>query len=118
MGEPELVGQPPRQRALAGGGRAIDRDDKGLFRDPGPPARVVRAGKIAAVPVPAVAHGASIKRAPSRVISGTKSGKLVAIGLASSIRTGSRAARPSTRNAIAMRWSSRVAIRAPPCGGP
>ena len=45
----------------------------------------------------------SLNLAPIRLISGTKSGKLVAIGRASSIRTGSRAASPSTRNAIAMR---------------
>ena len=58
--------------------------------------------------MPAVKHQWRIERTmflptPSRVINCTKSGKLVAIGRASSIRTGSRAARPSTRKAIAMR---------------
>src|SRR5207237_5909517 len=54
--------------------------------------------------------------APSRLINGTKSGKLVAIGRLSSIATGWLAARPKTRKAIAMRWSSWVATRAPPAG--
>src|SRR5260370_11651268 len=96
VGEAEAVGETPRQGALARSGRAVDRDNKR----------------------PDLAHAGSAKPAPSRFINGTKSGKLVAIDLASSIRTGSRAASPSTRKAIAMRWSRRGAVRAPPFRGP
>src|SRR5580700_9232546 len=81
MSEAETFGQPARQGALAGSGGAINRDNKG-------------SGFV---------HACSASPAPSRFIKGRKSGKLVAIGRASSIRTGSRAARPSTRKAIAIR---------------
>ena len=55
--------------------------------------------------------------APSPFISAAKPGKLVSIGEPSSTATGSRAARPSTRNDMAMRWSRCVATRPPPGGG-
>jgi len=80
MRETEPLGKPAGERALARCRRPVDRDDQ----------RVVR-------------HPISGKPAPRRFNSGTKPGKLVAIGRASSISTGDVAARPMTRNAIAMR---------------
>src|SRR6185369_8569274 len=86
-----MVGQAPGQRALAGRRGAVDRDDE---------IHVLRR------PIPA----------PSPFISSVKPGKLVSIGLPSSISIGALAAMPMTRNDIAGRWSRLTAIRAPPFG--
>src|SRR5579885_2377722 len=93
MGQAELCGEVSRQRALARGGRAVDGDDE------------------------AAPHRISASSAPSPRIRSAKPGKLEAIVRASSTATGASLARPSTRNAIAIRWSSRAAIVAPPAGG-
>src|SRR6516162_10548994 len=95
VGEAEMLGETTRKRALAGGRGSVDRDDEGASR-----------------------HAPSFIVPPSPFIRERKPGKLVAIGAESSIRTGRRVAKPRTRNAIAIRWSSWVAIRAPPSGGP
>src|SRR6266404_3595127 len=78
--EPEAVGEAARQRTLSRSRRAVDRDNKGVNR-----------------------HYSPRMTAPSPFISSTKLGKLVAIGAASSMRTGRRVARPRTRSAIAIR---------------
>ncbi len=63
--------------------------------------------------------GQSSNAAPSPRISGTKVGKLVAIDRAVVDRSPARAvASPSTRNAMAMRWSRWVAIVPPPAHRP
>src|SRR4029077_7167406 len=95
MREPEAVGEAARQRALSRSRRAVDRDNKGVNR-----------------------HYSPRMTAPSPLISATKPGKLVAIGAASSLRTGRRGRGARTRNAIASRSSSCVSITAPPPGGP
>src|SRR5690606_1344939 len=51
---------------------------------------------------------------PTPFISATKPGKLVAMGAASSTVTASPVAMPSTRKDMAIRWSSSVAMVAPP----
>src|SRR5215472_10758268 len=93
VGEAEMLGEAARKGALAGGSGSIDRNDKGRSR-----------------------HACCFIVPPSPFIRGRKSGKLVAIGVASSMRTGSLAASPKTRKAIAMRWSSWVSMVAPPAG--
>src|SRR6185437_8401176 len=81
MRQLEMLRQAPAEGALAGGRRPVDGDNHG-------------------------ATGAIL--APSPFISVTKPGKLVPMVSPSSIRVGRRAAMPSTRKAMAMRWSSRV----------
>src|SRR5437899_12202397 len=93
MGKAETLGEAACERPLARSGGPVDGDDKG----PGE-------------------HYSPVIVPPRPLISPIKPGKLVATGAASSIRTGSLAARPKMRKAIAMRWSSRVAISAPPAG--
>ena len=80
MGKAEAFGEPTGERALPRSRRPVDRDNEG-----------------------AMPHYASPIAAPSRFIIEMKSGKLVPIGAASSMRTAVRAPRPRTRNAIAMR---------------
>src|SRR5918994_2538009 len=87
----EMGGQALGERAFAGRRRPVDGDQERF-------------------------HAASI-RAPSPFINWAKPGKLVSIGEPSSTATGSRAASPSTRNDMAMRWSRCVATRPPPAGG-
>src|SRR5215467_9774107 len=95
VGETEMLSKAAGKRALAGGRGPVDRDDEGPSHH-------------AALPI----------APPSPFIRPRKPGKLVAIGAASSMHTGRRVAKPRTRNAIAIRWSSWVAIKAPPSGGP
>src|SRR6185437_3731385 len=76
MRQAEMPCEPPRQRALAGRRRPVDRDDHGAT------------GAIAA---------------PRPFISATNPGKLVLIVSPSSMRVGFCAAMPSTRKAMAMR---------------
>src|SRR5690606_11972380 len=78
--------QGARQRALARRRRSVDRDD----------------------------HATGSMRQPMPFMSARKSGKLVAIMAPSSTATPWRAARPITRNAMAMRWSRWVATVPPP----
>ena len=74
--QPEMLCKPAGQRALAGGGRAVDGDDH---------------APAASTP------------APRPFMKSGNPGKLVAIGAPSSMRTAWRAAAPSTRKAMAMR---------------
>jgi hypothetical protein len=85
--QPEMVGEAPRERPLAGGRRPVDGDDHAIA-------------------------------APSSRIRGTKLGKLVAIIAPSSTVIPSRAARPMTRKAMAMRWSRWVRTVPPPGTAP
>ncbi len=110
--------RPPRGRARRPRGRACRcRDGRVQIarrggapgcpcrKQPGHRSRPQTGGALSSPPRGGKHHccWGSLNLAPIRLISGTKSGKLVAIGRPSSIRTGSREASPSTRNAIAMR---------------
>src|SRR5262249_32001946 len=89
MIEAIVLGDAAGERALAGGGRPVHGDDHAF---------------------------ASAMVAPRSFIKRTKPGKLVLMVSPSSIETGRSAARPMTRNAMAMRWSRRAAIAALPRG--
>ena len=80
MSEAKVLGEATRERALAGGRGSVDRNNKRSSR-----------------------HASSLISPPSPFIRERKPGKLVAIGAASSMRTGSLAASPKIRKAIAMR---------------
>ncbi len=82
MGQPEMAGKALGQGALAGSRGSVDGDNQRNAH------AASRSGPI---------------RAPSPFIKAAKPGKLVSIGEPSSTATGSRAARPSTRNDMAMR---------------
>src|SRR5579859_45619 len=88
----ELSAKARGDRALAGGGRAVNGDNK-------PPSSVRVHPSISP---------------PRARISGRKPGKLVAIMPGASIATGRSQAKPKIRWLMAMRWSPWVFTRAPP----
>src|SRR5262245_31546725 len=101
-----MLGETQGQRALSGGGGAVDGDHQGCdhegFDHWAHFGRMLPLGSILA---------------PMPFINSTKLGKLVSIGAPSSMATGVFAAMPRTRKDMAGRWSKLTAISVPPFGG-
>ena len=106
LGVPQPAGDPAYPAGAGPTGRRPGRERPGRM-SPWTGRTAARGHACAAAP-----------RAPSAFIKAEKPGKLVAMALASSTLTGSRAAAPRTRKAMAIRWSHVHLDWPPPGGGP